>query len=322
MSDYRITKHRKKWALTTGSGPTLSRRSTGTADRDVAEVVARKMWLALQGPPSERVRDLWKIYIQDRQADSKDTSRQQQVWKNLEPTFGDKLGNQITREECRSYATTRKRMGVSASTINTELSYLRACLNLKYGKGNNKVWVPSPSAPREHYLTKDQAETLINAAKSPHIKLFIILALATGARMSSILELTWAQIDFKHRLIRFNAADRDQTNKRRPEIRMNDRAYNALTEAAKGALTDYVIEYAREPVKSVKRAIRNLSEATAVPCSPHVFRHTAGVWMANADVPMEKISQYLGHTTTRITERHYARYSPSFMQDAAAALEF
>ena len=34
---------------------------------------------------------------------------------------------------------------------------------------------------------------------------------------------------------------------------------------------------------------------SGVPCSPHVFRHTAGVWMAQADVPMQKISQFLGH---------------------------
>jgi hypothetical protein len=40
-----------------------------------------------------------------------------------------------------------------------------------------------------------------------------------------------------------------------------------------------------------------------VPCSPHVFRHTAAVWMAEADVPMEQIAQYLGHTSTRVTFR-------------------
>jgi hypothetical protein len=44
--------------------------------------------------------------------------------------------------------------------------------------------------------------------------------------------------------------------------------------------------------------------------------------MAQADMPMQKISQFLGQTSTRVTERTYARYSPSFMKDAAAALEF
>jgi hypothetical protein len=67
---------------------------------------------------------------------------------------------------------------------------------------------------------------------------------------------------------------------------------------------------------------RNFPVSPEFSCSPHVFRHTAGVWMAQADVPMQKISQFLGHTSTRVTERTYARHSPSFMRDAAAALNF
>ncbi len=140
--------------------------------------------------------------------------------------------------------------------------------------------------------------------------------------MSAILELRWDQVDFKHRTINFNRPGREQTNKRRPEVPLNSRASAALEEAARGALTDYVIEWDSKPVKSIKKAIRMAARRSSEPCSPHVFRHTAGVWQAQADIPMQKISQYLGHTSTRVTERTYARYSPSFMKDAAAALEF
>jgi integrase len=140
--------------------------------------------------------------------------------------------------------------------------------------------------------------------------------------MGAILELRWDQVDFKHRSINFNRTDREISNKRRAEVPINARAFEALEEAVRGALTDHVIEWDRQPVKSVKKAIRMAAKRSGVPCSPHVFRHTAGVWMAQADVPMQKIAQFLGHTSTRTTERIYARYSPSFMQDAAAALEF
>ncbi|WP_156440440.1 MULTISPECIES: tyrosine-type recombinase/integrase, partial [Pseudomonadota] len=64
------------------------------------------------------------------------------------------------------------------------------------------------------------------------------------------------------------------------------------------------------------------SRRSGIQCSAHVLRHTAGVWMAEADIPMQKISQYLGHTSTRVTESVYARYSPSFMKDAAEALDW
>jgi integrase len=53
-----------------------------------------------------------------------------------------------------------------------------------------------------------------------------------------------------------------------------------------------------------------------------LLRHCAAVWMAQADLPMQKIAQYLRHASTRVTERTYARYLPSFMWDSVEALEF
>jgi site-specific recombinase XerD len=88
------------------------------------------------------------------------------------------------------------------------------------------------------------------------------------------------------------------------------------------ALTESCDRVCRRPIKSIRKAIRQAAARSGVPCSPHVFRHTAGVMMAQADVPMQKIAQYLGHTSTRVTERVYARYSPSFMRDASAALDW
>ena len=110
-----------------------------------------------------------------------------------------------------------------------------------------------------------------------------------------------------------------QTNKRRPIVPINSSSKAALIEAKSGALSSHVIEWGGYPVKSVKKAIRKAAERSGVICSPHILRHTAGVWMAQSNIPMQKISQYLGHTSSRITERVYARYSPFFMSDAASA---
>ena len=38
-------------------------------------------------------------------------------------------------------------------------------------------------------------------------------------------------------------------------------------------------------------------------------------------INMEEIAQYLGHTTSKITYSHYARYSPDYLRKAASALE-
>lgn len=321
-TEYQLVKYRGKYAVAIGRGAIRRRISTGTADLGQARSIADQIWQKLNVPASERVVDLWPVYILDRRKDGRDTTRQENAWKRLAPFFQHRLGTDVSKDDCREYSKLRQRQGAASGTTKTELEYLRACLNLRYGRGHNRVWTPAGSSPRERFLTREELDQLLLHVGTPHVRLFITLAIATGARMSAILELRWEQVDFKHRTINFNSAGREQTNKRRPVVPINSRAFAALEEAARGALSDYVIEWDGKPLASIKKAIRMAASRSAVRCSPHVFRHTAGVWMAQADVPMQKISQFLGHTSTRVTERTYARYSPSFMKDAAAALEF
>jgi integrase len=244
------------------------------------------------------------------------------LWKTLEPHFGYKLGRSVTKADCRAYAEHRKRLGKAPSTIKTELEALRACLRWHYGKDAPQIVAPAPSRPRERYLTKAEAEALLASITAEHVKLFVELALGTGARMGAILDLTWDRVDLEHGTIDYSPAGRDKTNKRRTVVGITARLRERLLEAQRGALTDHVIEYGGKPVASVKKAIASAARRSGVPCSPHVFRHTAAVWMAMADVPLERIAQVLGHTTTRITFSTYARFQPRFMADAMAALDW
>ena len=319
---YKLVEYRGKYAVAIGKGRGRRRISTGTTDLGQARAIAGEIFQKLSGPASDRLRDLWKAYLCDRQNDGRDVTRQENAWKHLGLAFGNCLGTDIHKDNCREYFKMRRRQGAAQGTVRTELEYLRACLNLPYGRGNNRVWLPAGSSPRERYLTRSEMEKLLQHVHTPHVRLFIILAATTGARMGAILELRWEQVDFKHRNINFNQPGREQNNKRRPQVPLNDTAFQALEEAVRGAVTDWVIEWDGKPIKSIKKAVRMAAQRSGVPCSPHVFRHTAGVWMAEADVPLQKISQFLGHTSTRVTERTYARYSPSFMKDAAGALEF
>lgn len=213
-------------------------------------------------------------------------------------------------------------MGYSPSTIKTDLELLRACLRWHYGSAAPSLWMPPASKPRDTWLTKEQARAIVEAATTPHVRLFVILGLSTGARAGAILDLTWDRVDFAQRTIDYRPTGRVQTNKRRTVVPMNQRAFDALQEAHRARLSDHVIEYSGKPVASVKKAVQRLSERAGVPFSPHVLRHTCAVWMAQDNVPMQMISQYLGHTSLRMTEQVYARYSPSFMRDASAATMF
>jgi integrase len=318
---YRLGKHRGRYSLIfTDPARGRVRIATGTNDRGEAEAIARDIWRRLNAAPTERIADLWEAYARDRKQSAKRTDRFDPIWKPLAPHFGHRMGTAVTPDDCRAYYRLRKREGMSDSTIKTELEFLRAALRFKYGASAPKLWLPPASAPRDRFLTKDELRTLLEHIETPHVRLFVILAVTTGARMSAILELTWDRVDLQRGTVDYQPAGRHQTNKRRTVVPLNALALAAVQEAHRAALSDYVIEYGGEPIKSVKKAIRQAAARSGVPVSPHVFRHTAGVWMAEADVPMQKIAQYLGHTSTRVTEATYARYSPSFMKDASQAL--
>jgi integrase len=322
VSEYTLTWHRGKWALSFRDGDRRLRITTGTPDRGLAEARARELWARRNAAPSERIADLWPRYVKDRIADGARSDRFKAHWTALEPHFGQRIGRSINKDDCRAYYETRRELGYARSTIKTDLELLRACLRWRYGDQSPPVWVGPASAARDNWLSKEQARTIVDLADTPHVKLFVTLGLATGARAGAILDLTWDRVDFAHGTIDFRPSGREQTNKRRTVVPMNATVRAALEKAHEGRLTGHVIEYGGKPVASVKKAIQRLSERTGVKFSPHTLRHTCAVWMAQADVPMQKISQYLGHTSLRMTESTYARYSPSFMRDAGEAAEF
>lgn len=317
---YRIVTYRNSLALAYGR-PRV-RIALGTNDLGVAEARAKKLWAGRAAPKSDKCSDLWTAYIADREAEGVNTKQLEYRWRKLEPFFGYKMGNAITKEDCRAYTKQRLPQGVKSVTVRTELVLLRACLNLRYGRASTTMWLPPTSPPRERYLTKEELAKLLAAIDTPHVRLFVILAVATGARMSAILQAKWEAIDWNTNTINYDPPGRVQTNKRRPTVPLNKQALAALKKARTMAQTEYIIEFNEEPIKNIRKGIEAAARRAGVPCSPHVFRHTAGVWMAEANLPMSMISQYLGHTTTKVTEATYARYSPSFMKGAADALDW
>ena len=104
---------------------------------------------------------------------------------------------------------------------------------------------------------------------------------------------------------------------------MNSTARAALAESDKGRTSAFVIEWAGERVGSVKKGIRSAAVRAGLPwVTAHVFRHSAACFMAEDGVPMAEIAQYLGHSDSRLTEKVYARFSPTHLRKAASALEF
>jgi integrase len=266
-------------------------------------------------------------YIADRREDGKRTPKMEWTWKALAPTFGPLRAPDITRTLCRTYAETRRALGRAENTINTELRQLRAIVNwaakAQLIAAAPHIWTPPAAPARDRHLTREEVARVMSAAEQPHVRLFIVLAIATAARMQAILGLEWNRVDFRRGLINLRDPELAETSKGRALVPMNDSARAALIEAKAGAQSDHVIEWGARRVGSIKKGLGRALERAGLRVKgdgAHLLRHSAAVWMAEDGVPMTEISQYLGHTSTAVTERIYARYSPNYLRKAASSL--
>lgn len=240
------------------------------------------------------------------------------AWERLKDHFGALRPDQVTRERCRSYVEKRRRRGRGDNTIRKELTTLRSGL-----RWNNKatpavIEMPAMPTPREVFITKEQFDALHAAATAPHVKLFLLLAWFTAARKESLLALTWDRVDFKRGQINLGEG---VGNKGRAKPPIGPTLKTALEAAKKAATTDYVIEWAGDRVKNIRKGFDTAAATAGLDLTPHDIRRSAARTMVEKGIPMTEVSQYLGHSSTAITEKVYGRYSPGHLRKAAAALE-
>lgn len=274
--------------------------------------------------------ELWELYREEKKG-RRIAQSMGFEWRKMKPFFGHLRPEQVTVDLCRAYTDARRKMGKHDGTIWTELGHLRTVFiwaaERRLIPHAPPVERPAKPAPKDRWLTEDEAHKLLAACKEHHIRLAVLLMLNTAGRVGAVLELKWDRVDFVRGHVNLRTTEAGP-RKGRAVVPMGDVLRAALSVAQKTADTDYVIEWAGRPVKSIKTGFRNAAKLAGfvdankkVTISPHTLRHTAAVWMASAGRPMERISQYLGHSNTSITERVYARFAPDHLREEAAVLD-
>lgn len=326
MREYRIGRLNGRFVVTWQQGGKRRRFRLNAATTREAEAEARDLILAATASPGGlTVADIWEWFRAEKEGRPV-AINMLHTGKSILPHFGHLRPDQITTDDCRAYIADRRAAGLKDGTIWSHLGHLRTALNraVKDRMIDRAPHIERPSqpAPKERYLTTKEIDRLLAAKGDPHVKLAVRLMLSTAARVSAVLQLTWDRVDMDRGLIDLRAPGAT-TRKGRAVVPVNDTLRAALLTAREAALSDHVVEYAGGPVASIKKGFATLARNARVrDVSPHVLRHTAAVHMAEAGVPIEVISQYLGHSNSRITAQVYARYSPDYMREAAKVLEF
>ncbi|MGN7959181.1 tyrosine-type recombinase/integrase [Agrobacterium radiobacter] len=327
MSEWRLTRLNGEFCVTFDDKGGIRRRyRLGTDDAKEAARRAPARYAELTRPKGTKVKDLWAAYIHEKNGLAV-LETMKHTLKALSPQFGEIEGPLVSVDDCRQHIKERRAAGIKDGTIHTELGHLR--MVLKWAENNGliarapHIERPPKPDPKDYHITRAEAAKLIECANSPHIALAIRLLIATGARNTAALELTWDRVDMDRRIINLRNPFDKARRKGRATIPMNDQLYMELAMAKKAALSPFVVEWAGKPVGSIKKGLKAAAIAAGLPdVSPHVLRHSAAVWLAEDGHPMSEISQFLGHSNTRVTERVYARYSPDHLRSLASSLEF
>lgn len=209
------------------------------------------------------------------------------------------------------------------SSANRILTILKAALNRAYrdGKvGADDAWrrvkpFAKADAPRLRYLTDDEARRLTNATDRA-FRPIVQAALLTGARYSELARLEVRDFDRQSQTVWLR-----ETKAGTPRaVYLEGEGVELFEQATVGKEADALVFPRPDgkkwgPSHQARPLAAACVAAKLAPTGFHDLRRTYGARLALRGVPMAVIAEALGHADERITRRHYAHLSKSYVAD-------
>lgn len=221
-------------------------------------------------------------------------------------------------EQIHDYCSLRSLTGVKNATINRELTVLRSAINYYNKHHDTNVKNPlngfklfeADFIPK--YLNEYQCKRLLNTCKqysNQAFYVYIYLLLNTGCRSSELLTLTWDNVDLDRQyFIVRNSLSKNRKTVYKP---LNNQALQVF-DVLPVVHHQWVFYNPKTDFryKTFRRAWLWALEQSGLDCRIHDLRHTFASLLVSNGVPIYHVSQLLGHSDTRITQR-YAHLSPN-----------
>ena len=210
--------------------------------------------------------------------------------------------------------------GIAATSVNRKLSSLRSFYRFLLRKGEitvnptlkvvgPKKKKPLPTFVREKDMNRLLDETSFDEGfEGCRDRTILELFYATGMRLSELIGLDDADVDFSARLIKVTG----KRNKQRlipfgKELEEDLRLYIKVREEAfpEGTESFFVLKNGKRmyPVGVYRLVKQNLSKVVSLKKrSPHVLRHTFATAMLNDNAELQAVKELLGHESLATTE--------------------
>jgi integrase len=278
------------------------------------------------------------LYLADRAGTKpKSYAWLESVWNiHLKPFFGGFMASRITTEKLVEYRNERLEAGASPTTINKELSTLRAIFNhgfedytppkiFRVPKFPNKLKEPPP---RQGFLTDEQYDTLQEHARYPWLRALLAMAYTFGFRRAELVgrpqrnqqPMRVKQIDLKNRTIHLFVGETKNNEGR--VVKMTQEVYDCLRVCVEGKEPDDAVFTWGDgrPVKDFRGSWDKMTKAAGVPILLHDFRRSAVRNLDRSGVSRDIAKRITGHKSDSM----YSRYNitaEADLTEAAVKLE-
>jgi integrase len=249
---------------------------------------------------------------------------------HLIPAFGTKALSQITAFDLERYTHNRHKDGAAAGSINRGLTVLSHLINKAVEWG----WIDKPpfkikklpdTAKKEVYLTPDECDRVLKAAKTSNRELYLFfkLGITSGMRMNEIFSIEIENIDLSRRCIYLPKTKTIPRHQRisaemvsyleyylKQYCSANQQWLFPSSEAKCGHRTTIT--------KSFNTALKMAGIKKAV--NRHSLRHTAISLLIQSGADLRTVMEISGHKSLRMLQR-YAHHSDENVQAAMASVE-
>lgn len=350
-------KERSAWVIRDGSKFV----STGCAPSEIAAAESKlREYLATKHAPARKERDIEKIaiadvlsiYVDDKRDGQQNKKSFDERIERLNAWWGSSMLSTINGVSCRDYVNDRGSNGGARR----DLEDLRAAINHHAREGLHRgiirVWLPERGLPRDRWLTRSEAASLIwtcwryrevqtihrgknkgnkvHTEKRPlrHLARFILIGQYTGTRAGSIASASpdaaigRSYVDLDRGVFYRLAQGKAATNKRQPPVPVPKRLLAHLRRWKRLKLiARHFVEFNGVAVLSVKTAFKRAVKLAGLPgkVTPHTLRHTAATWLMQAGVDPWEAAGYLGMSVETLL-RVYGHHHPDYMKNAVEGI--
>lgn len=213
-----------------------------------------------------------------------------------------------TLESYRTYLLGKNNPKTVKNKLANVSKMLRHAMKLRYIQSNPCVELEPVRGIlkcKPRFLSKEEIDTIKNAVKDTSLEIPVYVGLYTGMRRAEICNLTYEDIDFAKQLIYVRHREDFKTKSRKERvIPLSHELQARLKKGGTGKVSCIYTDWFSERFNTLMDQL-GLQDVTV-----HTIRHTFASHLAAAGVPLFHIAQWLGHSTTHVTEL-YAHLCPN-----------